>query len=128
MAIYRKCNNGTLSPSLDQTVDLIIDLIGTSDTCFLCVDALDECNAETKEGILSIFSRILRAARNAKIFLIARTGELDVARRLGQPSSITISPENSINDINTYIEWRIQTGPSERLREIGYSFIDFCFI
>ena len=117
MGFFKQCDNGTLRPSLDQLVDLVIGLIASLGICFVCINAPDECDYGTKEELLSILSKLSLTARNIKLLISTRSGEMDITKHIRQYSDIEMLPDLSESDITTYIKWRIRTGP-ERLRQI----------
>lgn len=117
LSVYKKReDNGHRSGALhpNESRDLIIELsTGFSQTTII-IDALDECNTETRGSLFLILKQIVTSTEHVRIFLTSRNDE-GIQRMLGNFPSHYLNVTDNSGDIKTYIRSEIERCISERL-------------
>lgn len=106
---YRKQGEGFRSNGLqlEESRDLIIESIGNYGITTIVVDALDECDPETRQSLLDAFEDILQeAAGLVKIFVSSRDDQ-DIVCILREYPNLDISSDKNTHDIQNFV--RIET-------------------
>lgn len=96
-------------PDLGDCLDLIIVLVKKYDITTIIVDALDECDFETRQSLLDAFEDILReSAGLVKIFLSSRD-DFDIVCTLREYPNLDISSDKNSADIHTFVRQETKT-------------------
>lgn len=99
---------------LDESRDLIVALSTGFAQTTIIIDALDECNRDTRRGLFLTLKHIINSTAHVRIFLTGRNDD-DILRILhGFPSHYLDATDNS-GDISTYINSEIQRCSREGL-------------
>lgn len=122
LSVYskRESNGHTSGPlHLDESTDLIVNLsAGFSETTII-IDALDECNRDTRRALFSMLKQIVDLTKNVRIFLTGRC-DGDIKRMLCDFPSHYIDATDNTKDIEIYINSEIEQCFKEgRLPEEG---------
>lgn len=102
-------NNGQLSGELhpNDSKNLIIALSAGFPQTTIIVDALDECDEETREILFLILKQIVTSAKRVRIFVTSRNHE-DIQRMLGNFPSHYLDATDNTGDIKTYIQSEVE--------------------
>lgn len=97
-------DNGQLSGELhpNQCRDLIIALSKGFPKTTIVVDALDECDENTRETLFLILKQIITSTKRVRIFVSSRNHE-DIQRMLGEFPNHYLDATDNVEDIKTYI-------------------------
>lgn len=102
----RKKDKGPRSttPTLDESVDLIINLAAARPVTYIVVDALDECVPETRGALLSGLKKIIDDASTlVKVFVSSRE-EVDIMLHLrAMQPHISISASQTKTDVERFV-------------------------
>jgi len=107
---YKKQGQGFESHGLplEESLQLIIAMIGDYGMTTIVVDALDECDPNTRQSLLDAFEDILReSAGLVKIFVSSRDDQDIVYTLRGYPN-MDISSNKNAADIKVYVEKETQ--------------------
>ena len=118
MTLFQKCEEGNLSPSREELLNLLVELINSFSLTYICLDAIDEYRSDDKEEILAMLYMLIERTENVKILVCTRSGDLDTLSTLEGCLSISITPDCLSSDIGSYIKFRLQRGPS-RLKKLN---------
>jgi hypothetical protein len=100
-------------PSLDEVVDeLITPLLAIMSQSTLIVDGLDECSAIEAREVLAVFEKLI--TRSSTRFFIASRENIDVIRMIQGSVRLKITPENTKEDLELFIEHQLETMQSYR--------------
>jgi len=93
---------------LEESLQLIIAMIGDYGMTTIVVDALDECDPNTRQSLLDAFEDILReSAGLVKIFVSSRDDQDIVYTLRGYPN-MDISSNKNAADIEVFVEKETQ--------------------
>ena len=115
---YRNQGEGFISNGLqlEESRELIVELIENYGITTIIVDALDECDPETRQSLLDAFEDILQeAAGLVKIFVSSRDDQ-DIVCILREYPNLDISSDKNTHDIQTFV--RIETERLVRKRRL----------
>ena len=115
MQLFKDSDDGTLIASVERMQNLLIHMMNGMETAFVCLDAVDECKANTKSEILQFVFEVVAQCECAKILISSRTGDSEISEALDGCPSITISPCAIAQDIEMYVRHRLHHSP-KRLR------------
>jgi hypothetical protein len=102
-----KTGHSSGPPKLKESEDLIVKLSKGVWKTTIIIDALDECNPQTRGGLFNALKRIVSLASNIKIFVTARNdGDIDEKLR-GFLNHYIHSVDNT-EDINKFIDTEIE--------------------
>jgi len=92
---------------LSEIVEFLQDITSSRST-FICIDALDECQARHQAKLLDSLNQILQRSPNARVFLTGRQHIRDqVEKHLsGRAATISITPTK--NDIITFLRAKLK--------------------
>lgn len=96
---------GEIHPN--DSMDLIIALSAGFPQTTIIVDALDECDEETRETLFRILKQIVTSTERVRIFVTSRNHE-DIERILGNFPSHYLDAKDNIEDIKTYIRSELE--------------------
>ena len=103
---YRQEGEGFESTgiSLEESLKLVIELSEIHGMTMIIVDALDECNPETRQSLLDAFEELMReSAGLVKIFVSSRDDQ-DIVCTLREYPSLNISSAKNQADIEHFVE------------------------
>jgi hypothetical protein len=107
IALYKtKKQQGFASGPLriEESCDLILRLLGLYSLTVIVIDALDECNPDTRTDLLDALETILRESTNlVKIFISSRDDQ-DIVFQLKQYPNLEISSESNYEDIESFVK------------------------
>lgn len=99
---------------LSESRDLIVQLSTAFTQTTIVIDALDECNRETRRDLFDILKHIIASTKNVRIFVTGRS-DGDIRKILcGFPSHYIEATDNQ-GDIGTYINSEIERCCREKL-------------
>ena len=111
LTLYRsKETEGFISGNLtvEETSDLLVDLIACSSSTTLVLDALDECNRENRGILLDALQEILvKSAGVAKVLVSCRE-EGDLVYELRKHPGLKISSDKNSRDISAFVRTETQ--------------------
>jgi len=92
---------------LSQIVEFLKDITSSRPT-FICIDALDECQAGHRLKLLDLLNQILQKSTRARVFLTGRPHiRSEVEKRLaGKAATRSITPTK--NDIITFLRAKLE--------------------
>ena len=111
MRLFQDSDDGTLPAKVDRLQKLLIDLVNNMEVAYICLDAVDECDLETKSALLEFVYVVLGHCDNVKIMVSSRNGDSEVSESLDCCPFITITPNAVAGDIELYVRHRIDQGP-----------------
>ena len=89
---------------LEESLKLLIELNEIHGMTIIIVDALDECNPETRQSLLDAFEDLMReSAGLVKIFVSSRDDQ-DIVCTLREYPSLNISSDKNQADIAYFVE------------------------
>jgi hypothetical protein len=92
------------SLQIEESRDLIIQLINEYPLTTIVLDALDECNPETRTELLDVLEKILQNSSSlVKIFVSSRS-EQDIVFQLQHYPGLEINSARNSNDIRAFIQ------------------------
>lgn len=92
---------GTLS--LDESCELILQLVDHRDMTTIVIDALDECDVKMRSELLDALQTILQDAESlVKIFVSSRD-DGDIKHRLQDFPNLAIESGRNLDDISTFV-------------------------
>ena len=103
---YRKDGINVRSLSLDQTVALILDLLGNTPATII-VDALDECDPSRRHELLDSFDEIIQKSANVVKILVSSRDDGDIHCRLKTSPNLYINAKFNAADIKRFIRFEI---------------------
>jgi hypothetical protein len=102
-----------LPPSLDEVVDeLIIPLLAIPVHSTFIVDGLDECSATEAREALAAFKKLITRP-STRVFIASREN-IEVTRMIQDSICLKITPENTKEDLELFIEHQLETMHSYR--------------
>lgn len=110
LAVYRKREDGGhKSGSLlsNESRDLIVELSTEYSQTTIIIDALDECNAESRGRLILILKEIVNLTKHVRIFLTSRS-DGDIQKILADFPSHYLDAADNIGDIKTYIGCEVE--------------------
>jgi len=102
---YKRHGEGFKSrgPRLEDSLDLVKTLTEAYGVTTIIVDALDECNPETRQSLLDAFEEILQeSAGLVKIFVSSRDDQ-DIVLQFRNSPNFDITPSRNTKDIENYV-------------------------
>lgn len=103
---YRKDGFNVTSLSVDQTVALILDLLGNTPATVI-VDALDECDPVRRHELLDSFDKIIQKSANVVKILVSSRDDGDILCRLETSPNLYINAKYNSADIKRFIRVEI---------------------
>lgn len=98
----------------DECRDLIIQLLPNYQQSNIVIDALDECDKDTRSRLLSVLATIMESTPNlVKIFISSRDDD-DIVIKLNKRPTIRISPKDNSEDIERFVQSEIDKRISSR--------------
>ena len=89
--------------ALDESVDTLIDIVNDRSLTYLVVDALDECDKDSRADLVNSFSRLLRKSSGlVKIFVSSRNDQ-DLVMHMDAYPDIVIEARDNQDDILHYV-------------------------
>lgn len=89
---------------LEESRDLILQLIETHDATTIIVDALDECDSGTRQDLLDAFEEILSDSSSlVKIFVSSRDNP-DIVDVMREYPNMSVSSGNNAVDIESFVK------------------------
>jgi hypothetical protein len=102
------------SMRMEESCDLIIQLIEIFPLTTIIIDALDECDAENRRGLLKMLTKILQESSSlVKVFVSSRNDQ-DIVTRLEHYPNLHITSDRNNDDIAAFVKYQ-----TERLIEDG---------
>ena len=110
----RECQHFADGPlRLDECVDLIIKLTKEYTNTTIIIDALDECDLNTRHNLLAALSSIMQHGSSAKIFVSSRDDK-DITLQLQGLPNLYIKASNNADDINQYVHFNVKKAVAEK--------------
>ena len=109
--------NGQVSSRLSfrESQELLVQLTDIYPQTTICIDALDEVETVTRLLLLKALKNIIEKSKNlVKIFATTRM-DIDILRQFEMFPRIELQPDDSIGDINLFVETRLQSIIDDRL-------------
>lgn len=98
----------------DECRDLIIQLLPNYRQSNIVIDALDECDKQTRSKLLSVLATIMESTPNlVKIFISSRDDD-DIVLKLNRRPTIRISSKDNSGDIERFVQSEIEKRISSR--------------
>lgn len=116
---YKKAEDaGLTSETLDlgECRDLIIEILQSYSQINIIIDALDECQKETRSRLIVALKAIMESAPDVnlvKIFISSRDDD-DILLKLNKHPNIRIDPQDNSQDISTFVESEIDRRINEQ--------------
>lgn len=99
---------------LSECRDLIVQLLTAFSQTTIIIDALDECNRDTRRDLILVLKHIITSTEHVRIFLTSRT-DGDIQRLLWDFPSYYINATDNAGDIGVYIKSEIERCSREEL-------------
>jgi hypothetical protein len=107
-------NFGFTNLSLDECVQLILDLSGIYPSMTIIIDAIDECDPNTRLDLLEALDDILqRSAGLVKVFVSSRDDN-DIVCRLENSPNLYVGASDSREDIERYVKVEVEKSIQNR--------------
>ncbi|KAM0447637.1 hypothetical protein ACHAO4_008775 [Trichoderma viride] len=103
-ALYLKAKEEKRGFSTDECEKALIELIKFYPRTTLILDALDECEMDTREALARIFRNLVDEGEGTVKIFIASRKEVDIEEYLGSQRLVEISTADNKDDIEKYIE------------------------
>ncbi|KAL7269736.1 hypothetical protein RUND412_007583 [Rhizina undulata] len=87
---------------LDNSKELILQLSRTFEQTVIIIDALDECNKDTRCQLLDALKELLSSTERLKIFITSRNDD-DIRIELENESDVYIQPSDNSSDIKQFV-------------------------
>jgi len=102
---YKRQGEGFESrgPSLEESRDLVKTLTEAYGVTTIIVDALDECNPETRQSLLDAFEEILRESAGLVKILVSSRDDQDLVWQLRNFPNFNITSSRNTQDIENYV-------------------------
>lgn len=98
----------------DECRDLIIQLLPNYRQSNIVIDALDECDKQTRSKLLSVLATIMESMPDlVKIFISSRDDD-DIVLKLNRRPTIRISSKDNSGDIERFVQSEIEKRISSR--------------
>lgn len=89
--------------SINESYELIIQLIKCYSVTTIIINALDECNPDTRYDLLEAFDQICKnSSKQVKIFISSRD-DLDIKLHLESCTNLEIDSKKNSEDIASYV-------------------------
>ena len=99
----RSANGFARGPlSIQECLDLVIRL-ATQDT-MIVIDALDECDAQLRQTLLSGLTKIVKEASGRVKLFVSSRDDKDIVLRLEDLPNLYITAEHNAGDIHAFIQ------------------------
>ena len=107
---YEAQGKGFDSSGLDihDSQEIIVELTDIYPITIIVVDALDECDPETRHLLLDAFERILQESTGLVKILVSSRDDQDISQVLRKYPSLEISSEKNTSDIQTFVKLEIE--------------------
>ena len=100
--------------TLGQSQEALVQLTNIYPQTTICIDALDEVEAETRLLLLKALKDIIEKSKNlVKIFATTRM-DIDILRQFETFPRIELQPDNT-GDINQFVKMKLQSTIDDRL-------------
>ena len=110
----RECKNFADGPlRLDECVDLIIKLTEEYTNTTIIIDALDECDFNTRHSLLAGLSSIMQYGSSTKLFVSSRDDK-DITLQLQGLPNLYIKASNNAKDIDQYVHFKVKQAVAEK--------------
>jgi hypothetical protein len=123
--IYKKRKDGGFKSgplTMAESESLLIEMTADYESTFICIDALDECDKDTRGDLLDALQRILKKSTcPIKVFVASRDDQ-DIKLHLDGLPNVYIRPTDNHTDIHRFIRDEI-----DRLvdrKKLMYGFYD----
>lgn len=107
IALYECYEEGSFSQEslgLDESCDLILQLAALYPMVTIIIDALDECNPETRKDLVQALQDIILKSPTLVKILVSSRDDQDIVYRLTKYPNLEISSARNGNDIVRYVE------------------------
>ena len=98
---------------LNECVDLIIKLTQEYTNTTIIIDALDECDINTRHSLLAGLSSIIQHGSSTKIFVSSRDDK-DITLQLQGLPNLYIKASNNAKDIDQYVHSKVEQAVADR--------------
>ncbi|EHK47119.1 hypothetical protein TRIATDRAFT_317064 [Trichoderma atroviride IMI 206040] len=106
-ALYLKAKNEKRGFSTDECEMALMELMNFYPRTTLILDALDECEMDTREALARILHKLVdKGEGTVKVFIASRK-EADIEEYLGSQRLVQISTADNKDDIEKYIDMEI---------------------
>lgn len=115
-AYENKTTNGKFDDGLgtEQCVSLIVELVDLNLQSTIVVDALDECNNDTRHDLFRALRTIIETSTSlVKIFLSSRNDD-DIELEFSGESNISINATDNMADIELYVRSEVERSIEEK--------------
>jgi len=94
--------------TLEESKRLLVELIGSFGQTVICIDALDECDKNTRKQLLDVLTDLLRlSSRPVKIYVTSRDDD-DIVLHLDVFPNISIRSHDTSADIEYFVHTEIE--------------------
>ncbi|KAL7266829.1 hypothetical protein RUND412_010606 [Rhizina undulata] len=98
---------------LDESTGLISNLSRAFEQTIIIVDALDECNKETRFQLLDALKELRSSTEGLKIFITSRNDD-DIRIELENESDVYIQPSDNSSDIKLFVVAEVEKNISKK--------------
>lgn len=102
-----KDGNSSGSLTLEESKVLILELSENYLQTTIIIDALDECDRDTRRGLFSALNTIATSTSRVKIFLTSRY-DSDIYDMFCSSLNYYLDPKDNSHDINAYIDTQME--------------------
>ena len=102
------------SLNLEESIDLLVELVNLHSEVFVIIDGLDECERESRIKLVDILaSRLTQGSTASSIkLLISSRPDRDIKYRLESGPSLEIDVSRNFEDIKKYVDDQLGSPPS----------------
>jgi hypothetical protein len=106
--LCKKKKGDSAKPPLQETLQTIIDLAQRRSVTYIVIDALDECDREQRQALISALQHIMaNSASLIKVFVSSRY-EPDIRSSMEKALHVRISASESLGDMEAFIQHKLE--------------------
>lgn len=101
--------------SAEEAINIILQTIKDRPVTYIVIDALDECNRDTRWVLIESLEEILRRSTSlVKIFVTSRDDHQDISLSLTRYPRVRIDASRNHEDIELYVRVKVKEAISKR--------------
>lgn len=104
--LAKKLQDECLDMDVQMSKDLLVDLVTSYQSSTIVLDALDECDDDTRGQLMDCLTFLMRQSLNVKIFISSRMDH-DIERHFRSQPMIMIQATDNKGDIEAFIRERL---------------------
>ncbi|OCK79032.1 hypothetical protein K432DRAFT_300680, partial [Lepidopterella palustris CBS 459.81] len=94
--------------TLDESTQLILEVVKSYLSVTIILDALDECNQETLSDFISALKKIVQQSTSTVKVLVSSRASKDIVSQLGDLPQLRIQSHDNADDIKRFVDRRVE--------------------